>query len=240
VILVEPPGGSPARRLAPFYKGEPHPDRSLWFWALNRNKRSITLDLDRKEGKTQLKKLVASADFLVESEDPSLLALRGLGYADLAAINPALVYVSITAFGQDGPKAKWAASDLTALAAAGPLLLGGDEDRPPVRITVPQAFLHAGADAAAAALIAHHERLYSGQGFRAGICLDSGFLAASSACPQSRRGKQSCGRGEGGIARSAPSVAGPGRLRGPGPVVRTRRCCRHQSINAVPLRPRVL
>jgi crotonobetainyl-CoA:carnitine CoA-transferase CaiB-like acyl-CoA transferase len=164
VILVEPPGGSPARRLAPFYKGEPHPDRSLWFWALNRNKRSITLDLDRKEGKTQLKKLVASADFLVESEDPSLLALRGLGYADLAAINPALVYVSITAFGQDGPKAKWAASDLTALAAAGPLLLGGDEDRPPVRITVPQAFLHAGADAAAAALIAHHERLYSGQG----------------------------------------------------------------------------
>jgi crotonobetainyl-CoA:carnitine CoA-transferase CaiB-like acyl-CoA transferase len=163
VILVEPPGGSRSRR-GPFYKDEPHPDRSLYFWAFNRNKRGITLDLDSADDRAKLKRLVAGADFLIESETPGYLAERGLGYKDLSAINPALIYLSISAFGQEGPKAKYAESDLTVVAAGGPLLLTGDADRPPVRITSPQAFLHAGADAAAAALIAHHERLRSGLG----------------------------------------------------------------------------
>ena len=65
-------------------------------------------------------------------------------------VNPALIYVSITPFGQDGPKARWAATDLTVLAAGGPLILTGDDDRAPVRLPVPQAFLHAGAEAAVA------------------------------------------------------------------------------------------
>src|SRR5919204_6175830 len=164
VIMIQPPGGSPARRLGPFYRDVPHPDRSLFWGALNRNKRSITLDITSSDGQVILRRLVASAHFLIESDTPGTLAAYGLGYDDLAALNPALVYVSITPFGQDGPKAHYADSDLIILAAGGPLILTGDDDRPPVRVSVPQAYLHASAEAAVAALIAHHERQYSGRG----------------------------------------------------------------------------
>jgi len=158
VIKVEPPGGSPARRLGPFYQDQPHPDRSLFWWAYNRNKRGITLDYKSDEGRALLRRLAATAHFFIESENPGVLAEHGLGYADLAALNPALVYVSISPFGQDGPKASYADSDLIILAASGPLILSGDDDRAPVRVSVPQGYAHAGAQAAVAALIAHHER----------------------------------------------------------------------------------
>jgi crotonobetainyl-CoA:carnitine CoA-transferase CaiB-like acyl-CoA transferase len=164
VVLVEPPSGSRSRHTGPFYKDQPHPDRALGFWAFNRNKRSITLALDLETDRNQLLSLAAAADFLIESGAPGALAQRGLGYSALAVLNPSLIYVSISAFGQNGPKANFADSDLTVVAAGGPLLLQGDSDRAPLRITVPQAFLHASADAAAAALIAHHERLRSGLG----------------------------------------------------------------------------
>jgi len=162
VVHVEPPGGSPARRLGPFAGDAPDADRSLTWWAYARNTRSVVLDVDA--GRDAFLRLVRSAHFLIESDAPGALARRGLGYDDLAAVNPALIYVSITAFGQDGPKAGWAASDLVVLASGGPLVLTGDDDRAPVRLPVPQAFLHAGADAAVAALIAHHERRRSGRG----------------------------------------------------------------------------
>jgi crotonobetainyl-CoA:carnitine CoA-transferase CaiB-like acyl-CoA transferase len=164
VVCVEPPGGSMARRIGPFYQDEPHLDSSLFWWAYSRNKRSMTLDLTRSDGQALLRRLAADAHFLLESDHPGILATYGLAYDDLAAINPGLIYVSITPFGQDGPKASYADSDLIVLAAGGPLVLTGDDDRPPVRVGVPQAYLHAGADAAVAALIAHHERQRSGQG----------------------------------------------------------------------------
>jgi len=164
VIKIEPPGGSPARHLGPFYRDTPNPNGSLFWWAYNRNKRSITLDITRSDGQAILRRLVARAHFLIESDTPGTLAAYGLGYDDRAAVNPALIYVSITPFGQDGPKAHYADSDLIILAAGGPLVLTGDDDRPPVRVSVPQAYLHASAEAAAAALIAHHERQRSGRG----------------------------------------------------------------------------
>jgi crotonobetainyl-CoA:carnitine CoA-transferase CaiB-like acyl-CoA transferase len=164
VIKIEPPGGSPARRLGPFYKDEPHPERSLYWWAYNRNKRSITLDINTSEGKGILHRLVEGSHFFIESDTPGYLAELGLSYNDLAAINPALIYVSISPFGQDGPKASYADSDLIILAAGGPLVLTGDDDRPPVRLSVPQAYLHASGAATVAALIAHHECQRSGQG----------------------------------------------------------------------------
>ena len=99
VIKVEPPGGSSARRLGPFYKDQPDPNGSLYWWAYNRNKRSITLDIKTEEGKTTLRRLAKSAHFFIESDMPGTLAELGLGYADLAAENPALIYVSITPFG---------------------------------------------------------------------------------------------------------------------------------------------
>src|SRR5690242_11595808 len=157
VILVEPPGGSRARTIGPFYRNHAEPNQSLHFWAFNRDKRAITLDLDHHDDRLRLQQLAAGADFLVESADPGYFAQRGLGYAELAALNPGLIYISISAFGQKGPKAGNTATDLTLVAAGGPMMLQGDDDRPPIRIVVPQAYLHASADAAAAALIAHHQ-----------------------------------------------------------------------------------
>ncbi len=164
VIQVEPAGGSRARRLGPFVDDVPHPDRSLYWWAFSRNKRAVTLDLDDGDGQALLRRLAERADYLIESETPGVQAARGLGYAELAALNPRLVYVSITPFGQDGPKALWKDTDLVLMAAGGPLLLTGDEDRPPLRLSVPQAYAHASAEAAAAALVAGHERQRSGRG----------------------------------------------------------------------------
>jgi crotonobetainyl-CoA:carnitine CoA-transferase CaiB-like acyl-CoA transferase len=164
VVQVEPPGGSPARGIGPFLRDEPHPDRSLYWWANCRNKRSITLDLETEQGRALLRRLAERAHFLIESSTPGTMQRLGLDYNALAALNPALVYVSITPFGQTGPKAQYAASDLVMWAAGGPLALTGDSDRPPVRVSVPQAFAHAGAEAAVAALIAHHERQRSGRG----------------------------------------------------------------------------
>ncbi len=186
VIKIEPPGGSPARQLGPFYHDQPHPDRSLYWWAHNRNKRGITLDIHTPEGAALLKRLVASAHFFIESENPGVLAEAGFGYADLAAMNPALVVVSITPFGQDGPKAHYAESDLIILAASGPLVLTGDDDRAPVRVSVPQGYAHASAQAAVAALVAHHERQRSGRGQHVDVsaqqataqATQSGILAA--------------------------------------------------------------
>src|SRR6185436_5268188 len=96
VVQIEPPGGSPVRRQGPFVDDVPHPDRSLAWWAVSRNKRGTTLDLDTGRGQEILRRLAARADFLIESETPGIQAGRGLDHASLAALNPRLVYVSIT------------------------------------------------------------------------------------------------------------------------------------------------
>ncbi len=164
IICVEPPEGSPARRVGPFADDKVDPERSLFWWAYARNKRSIALDLTQAVGQDALRRLIGEADVLIESNRPGEMDRLGFGYEDVRRMNPRLVYVSISAFGQTGPKAGWAATDLTVVAAGGPLWLYGDADRPPVRMTVPQAFAHASADAAAAALVALHERQRSGRG----------------------------------------------------------------------------
>ena len=161
VVAIEPPAGNPARRVAPFADGGAE---SLFWWAYARGKRSAALDLESDGGRAALLRLAASADVLIESAAPGRMAGLGLGYAALAAVSPGLVYVSITPFGQDGLRAHWQATDLTIWAASGAMALGGDTDRAPVRTTVPQAFLHAGADAAVGALLALHERERSGLG----------------------------------------------------------------------------
>ncbi|HKD66084.1 MAG TPA: CaiB/BaiF CoA-transferase family protein [Candidatus Binataceae bacterium] len=164
VVVVEPPGGSRVRRFAPFYQDLPDPNGSLYWWAYNRNKRAITLNLGAAAGKALAHQLIAGADFLIESASPGRMEELGLGYDEAARINPRLIYVSITPFGQAGPKANWASSDLVVLAAGGPLALTGDDDRPPLRVAVPQAYLHAAADGALGAMLAHFHRVRSGRG----------------------------------------------------------------------------
>ncbi len=164
VIKVEPPGGAPGRLTGPFLDDVPHPERSLSWWAANRGKRSVTLDIATAEGRDRVRALAAGADIFVESAAPGAMAALGLGYDDLKALNPALIYVSITPYGQDGPKAAWAATDLTVLASGGPLVLTGDDDRAPVRVGVPQGFAQAAGDAAGGAILALLERARSGLG----------------------------------------------------------------------------
>ncbi len=165
VVLVEPPSGSAARSVGPFVAGrEGDLEASLWFWSYNRGKRSVALDLDDPRDQQRLRDLAASADVLIESDAPGAMAARGLGAEDLAEVNPGLVYTSISAFGQSGPKADWAATD-SIISAAGQLSnVVGDEDRPPLRIPLDQCFLHASAEAAVGSLIALRERKRSGQG----------------------------------------------------------------------------
>jgi crotonobetainyl-CoA:carnitine CoA-transferase CaiB-like acyl-CoA transferase len=176
VILVEPPEGSGSRRLSPFAGGAEHAERSLVFHGWNRGKRSVVIDLRSDAGRAELSRLVADADVVLES---------GAVPVDLAALraeNPALVTVSISPFGAAGPKAEWPATDLTVLASGCQLAMTGDADRPPVRTSVPQAFLHAAADAAAGALLALTERATSGLGQHVDISAQRSVLQATQSC----------------------------------------------------------
>jgi len=164
VIQIEPPGGSPARNIGPFYGDDPLPEKSLFWWAYTANKRSITLDLEKKDGRALLERLVAEADFLLESFSPGYLEGLGLDYQRLAEINPKLVMVSITPFGQDGPYSNYQATDIVGMALGGFMYLTGDDDRAPVRISFPHFYLHGGAAGATAAMLAHTHRTISGQG----------------------------------------------------------------------------
>jgi crotonobetainyl-CoA:carnitine CoA-transferase CaiB-like acyl-CoA transferase len=169
VVAVEPPGGSTARTVPPrldsSHLGPSHRGSESMLWAAYAaNKRGITCDFGSAVDRQRLLDLVAVADFFIESADPGTLEGVGLGYEDLRRVNPALVHVSITAFGQSGPKANWAATDLIVWAAGGPLAYNQDGSRPPLRISTPQAYLHASADAAAGALLAHEARKRTGLG----------------------------------------------------------------------------
>ncbi len=160
VIQVEPPDGSSARRVGPFS----HDGESLYWDAYAANKRGVTCDLDDPEGQDLALRICADADFVFESETPGVMATRGLTYEDVRRVNSRVVYTSITPFGSDGPKSRYADTDLILWASGGPLYAHRDEDRAPLRISVPQAYLHAAADAAGGALIAHLARRRSGAG----------------------------------------------------------------------------
>lgn len=164
VLQIEPPEGSSARRLPPFLGDEPGLDRSLYWWAYAANKRAITLDLTRADGRALFERLAASAHFVIESGRPGELAALGLGYERLAAINPALIVVSISPFGQTGPYASWLASDLVGMGLGGFMYVTGDPDRAPLRVGFPHFYLHGSAAAAVGALLANAQRALIGQG----------------------------------------------------------------------------
>ena len=170
VIKVEPPGGSPTRMRGPFYRGERHPERSLFWFAYCANKRGVTLDLEREEGRRAFERLADTADVVLESFAPGYLDDIGLGYEALSARNPGLIMTSVTPFGQTGPHAHYKATDIVVWSMGGMQYASGDEDRPPVRITFPQADFHAGAQAAAATIAAlWHRQNNGGQGQRAEV-----------------------------------------------------------------------
>ena len=184
VIQIEPPGGSSARRLGPFYEDEAHPDRSLFWWSYAANKRSITLNLASRDGRALLQRLVPSAHFLIESFPPGDMEQLGLGYAALAALNPALILVSVTPFGQDGPYAHYRASDLNGMGMAGFMYVTGDPDRPPARVGAPHFYLHGAAAGATGAMIAHAQRVLTGQGQHVDVSCQEAVARTLASAPQ--------------------------------------------------------
>jgi len=164
VIKIEPPGGDAMRSIGPFYHDEPHPEKSLYWFTFNTSKRSITLDITRSEGQDIFRRLVGTADFVVECFPPGYLDGLGLGYPVLSEINPRLVMTSITPFGQAGPYRDYKASDIVGMAMGGLLYLNGEPDRPPVRVRAQQAYAQASVQAAAGTMVAHYYRQTSGEG----------------------------------------------------------------------------
>jgi crotonobetainyl-CoA:carnitine CoA-transferase CaiB-like acyl-CoA transferase len=133
VIKIERPGGETMRHYEPRFDGE-----SAMFALLNRGKRSLTIDLKREHGAEQLVQLLRRADVLVEQFRPGVMARLGLGYEAVRALNPRIVYCSITGYGQSGPRAAEAGHDLNYIASTGLLALNpGPADRP----TLPPALI---------------------------------------------------------------------------------------------------
>jgi benzylsuccinate CoA-transferase BbsE subunit len=164
VIKIEPPAGDPVREIGPFYRDEIDPEKSLYWFHFNTSKKSITLNLENTEGVEIMKKLVKTADVVVETYQPGHMDKLGLGYSALKEVNPGLIMTSITPFGQTGPYKDFKASDLIGLAMGGFLFICGWEDEPPTRVGGSQAYNMASINACTATLIALYHRDMTGEG----------------------------------------------------------------------------
>ena len=173
VIKVEPPGGSPTRRIGPFYQDREDPERSLCFWQYNRGKRSIVLDLRQPQDRDRFRSLVATADVLLESTPGGALDACGLGADTLMKQFPTLIVARMSPFGDHGPWADFKGSDLVHLALGGVMMNcgydpapGGKYDLPPIAPQMWHAFHIAGEQLAMAIVAALLFRFRTGKGQR--------------------------------------------------------------------------
>ncbi|MDH4145404.1 MAG: CoA transferase [Acidimicrobiia bacterium] len=173
VILVEPPGGSPARRLAPFDDNPGGP--SLWHSAYNRGKRSSTLDIGGAD-RAAFDDLAGDADIVLLSGRPGQLPVDP---RRLSERHPHLIVAVLSPFGLEGPKADWHETDLTVCASACQLALTGDTDRPPLRTAIPQGYNHGAGDLAVGAMLALVERGRSGRGQVVDVSAQASYLQSS-------------------------------------------------------------
>ncbi len=177
VIKVEPPCGDKGRLRGPFFHDEVHPEKSLYFLYHNVGKRSITLNLDDDEGRGLFRELVKTVDIILESHDPGYLVGIGLGYESLKQINPGLVMVSITPFGQSGPHAGYLGTDLTAMATSGLMQMIGMPEGPPVRFGGEHTHWPSAEYAAVGAVAALYDRDFgSGKGQHVDISMQETLL----------------------------------------------------------------
>jgi len=164
VIKIEPPGGDPARNIGSFYKDVPHPEKSLLWFSTNLHKRGITLNIETPDGREIFRRLVETADFVVESFEPGYMESLGLGYSELEKANPRTIMTSITPFGQTGPYAHYKTTDLVGIAMGGMVRIFGELDRPPNRISVPQFYFLGGLHGAVGSMVAYYHRELTGEG----------------------------------------------------------------------------
>ena len=153
VIKVEPPAGDSTRRMAGARGGD-----SPGFNAVNRGKRGIVVDIKHERGPHVVARLASTADVLVENYRPGAMARAGLGYEQLRAVNPRLVYASISGYGQTGPHGGRGGFDLVAQGVSGIMSVTGEPDRPPVKAGVPLTDLGASLFAVVGILAALHDR----------------------------------------------------------------------------------
>ncbi|MCH7802117.1 MAG: CoA transferase, partial [Chloroflexi bacterium] len=175
VVKVEKPGGGDdTRRMGPpFVNGE-----SAAFLGINRNKRSIVVDIKAKEGVELVQRMASESDVFVQNFRPGSLERMGLGYEQLKEINPALVYCTISGFGTTGPYARRAGFDLVAQGMSGLMSINGHPGGPPTKIGVPITDLNAGIFAAFGILTAYIHRLKTGQGQH----VDTSLMESGIAC----------------------------------------------------------
>lgn len=176
VIRIEPPSGSPTRLTPPFYHDEPDPEKSLFWFAFNINKRGITLSLESADGRQLFRRLAGKAHVIMESFAPGHLEGLGVGYPQLSQLNPGLVFTSVTPFGQTGPFSQFKATDIVSWAQGGMLYLSGDKDRPPVRISFPVSEAVAGAQAAAGTMHALWHTVNTGEGQQVDVSTQEAVL----------------------------------------------------------------
>lgn len=161
VIKIEPPKeGDPLRKWRKLHNGT-----SLWWYTLSRNKKSVTLDLKFEEGREIVRRLVAEADIVIENFRPGTLEKWGLGWNELSAINPALIMVRISGYGQTGPNRERPGFAAIAESMGGLRYVTGFQDRPPVRVGVSLGDTLASLYGALGALMAmHHLKVNGGKG----------------------------------------------------------------------------
>lgn len=162
VIKVEPRGGDPTRQNGPFFRDETREEHSLYWWAMNAGKRSVTLELRLEGGRELAHQLVAKSDIVLETCKPGTAAALGLDYRTLSGKNRGIVVVSITNYGQTGPYRDMEATDIVGSAMGGHMFLNGDSERGPVRTTAPQAYAQVNVQAAVGAVIALFARAANG------------------------------------------------------------------------------
>jgi len=178
VLKIEPPQGDRMRWRGPFFHDDVDPEKSLYWLHFNTNKRSITLNLEHEQGRHILKRLIETADVLIETFPPGYMKSLGLDYEALKGINPGLVMCSITPFGQSGPRRDWKSGDLVNAAISGMAHYVGEPDGPPVRFGAEQSFQTASNYAFTGILFAlYHRNVTSGRGQYIDISLQETYAA---------------------------------------------------------------
>jgi crotonobetainyl-CoA:carnitine CoA-transferase CaiB-like acyl-CoA transferase len=172
ILKVEPPNrGDETRHFPPHRSGESH-----YFVAINRNKRSLVINLQCESGRAVLQRLVTTADVLVENFRPGVMDRLGLGYAALSAINPGLVYCAISGYGQTGPLRDKPSFDVITQAMAGLMSVNGERGRPGVKLGLPIGDMVGGVFGPVAILAALLERQTTGRGRLIDVSLFDGTL----------------------------------------------------------------
>ena len=177
VIKIERPGGDPSRKIGPFLGDSSHPERSLFFFHNNTNKLGITLNLEHIEGKKIFSRLVERADIMVESFPPGYLGELGLDFEMLGETNPKLILVSVTGFGQNGPRNKYKSCDIVTSAFSGQMYVSGSPSTPPLKPFGEQSYYTASLFAAVAILLALRKRAQSGKGEHIDISMQEAVVS---------------------------------------------------------------